>query len=429
MSENLITSYKEEAEDFPLSEVPDANRKGFWSLSTVLLGFTFFSATMWAGGSLGLSFKFFPDLIFLIVAGNILLGVYVAILSFIAFKSGLNTVLLSRYSLGEHGSKFSDILLGLTQVCWYAWGTATIAIVLAKLFNLDSSYNIIFMIFFGGLFCITAFIGYNGLKMLSYIAVPLMFVLIIISIIVSFKSAGKLGGILNIIPDKSMDYGMGLTLVFGTFVSGGTQSTNWTRFAASSKSAVFSSLLAFFIGNGLMIFIGAVGALVYNEAEISEVLKLQGLLSFGIIMLFFNIWTTQDNTIYNFSVAGCNFFRSTKRKIITLIGALIGTVLAIAGMYDWLVPYLLLLGTFIPPLGGIIMADFYVKYKSVYPKLEKNIKIKYNYIGIASYIIGSAAAYFLGFIPPITGIIVSFLVYSLLNYARIQYFNYPKSAI
>ena len=429
MSKKLNTNYKDESEDFPLSEVPNANRKGFWSLSTVLLGFTFFSATMWAGGNLGLSFKFFPDLIFLIVAGNILLGIYVAILSHIAYKSGLNTVLLSRYSLGEHGSRFSDVLLGLTQVCWYAWGTATIAIVLAKLFNLDPSYNIILMVFFGGLFCITAFIGYNGLKMLSYIAVPLMLVLIIISIIVSFKSAAKLGGILSIIPAKNMDYGMGLTLVFGTFVSGGTQATNWTRFASSSKSAVFSSLLAFFIGNGLMIFIGAIGALVYHEAEISEVLKLQGLLSFGIIMLFFNIWTTQDNTIYNFSVAGCNFFRSTKRKFITLIGALIGTILAIAGMYDWLVPYLLLLGTFIPPLGGIIMADFFVKYKSAYPKLEENIKVKFNSIGITSYIIGSATAYFGGFIPPITGIIVSFLSYTLLNYVQIKFFNNPKSAI
>ena len=39
---------KEASEDFPLSEVPETNRKGFWSLSAVLLGFTFFSATMWA---------------------------------------------------------------------------------------------------------------------------------------------------------------------------------------------------------------------------------------------------------------------------------------------------------------------------------------------------------------------------------------------
>ena len=381
------------------------------------------------GGSLGLSFKFYPDLIFLILSGNILLGLYVAILGLIAYKSGLNTVLLCRYSLGEYGSRFSDILLGVTQVCWYAWGTATIAIVLTKLFGLDASYNIFLMIVFGGLFSLTAFVGYKGLEILSYLAVPLMVVLIIISLVISFNYADKLGGILNLLPVKYMDYGMGLTLVFGTFVSGGTQATNWTRFASSSKSAIFSSLFAFFIGNGLMIFIGAVGALVYRQAEISEVLKLQGLLTFGILMLFFNIWTTQDNTIYNFSVAGCNFFRSTKRKLITLIGAFIGTILAIAGMYDWLVPYLLILGTFIPPLGGIIMADFFVKYKSVYPALINKEKVKYNYIGIAAYITGSAFAYFVDFIPPIMGILVSFISYAILNYLQIKLSNKINKAI
>ena len=37
---------KEAIEDYPLEEVPMQSRKGFWSLTSVLLGFTFFTATM-----------------------------------------------------------------------------------------------------------------------------------------------------------------------------------------------------------------------------------------------------------------------------------------------------------------------------------------------------------------------------------------------
>ncbi len=84
-------------------------------------------------------------------------------------------------------------------------------------------------------------------------------------------------------------------------------------------------------------------------------------------MLFLNIWTTQDNTIYNFSVAGCNMFRVRNRKRFTIIGAGIGTLLAVLGIYEVLVPYIAFLGTFIPPIGGIIIADFFIKHKGSYP--------------------------------------------------------------
>ena len=86
-------------------------------------------------------------------------------------------------------------------------------------------------------------------------------------------------------------------------------------------------------------------------------------------MLLLNIWSTQDNTIYNFAVAGCNLLRTGRRKTVTLVGAVIGTLLALLGMYDMLVPYLILLGTVIPPIGGVIMADFFYRYRGHYPRL------------------------------------------------------------
>lgn len=401
-------------EDYPLSEVPDSDRKGLASISVVLLGFTFFTATMWGGGSLGVAFDF-KSLLGVVLLGNLLLGIYVAILSFIAFKSGLNSVLMGRFCFGDYGSKWSDFVLGFTQVGWYAWGTATVAIIFTKLLNLPEGLNIPLMILFGFLFCWTAYVGYRGLEMLSKVAVPAMIVLIIWSFVVTTREVGGLEGLLAVTPSESMSIGAALTIIFGTFVSGGTQATNWTRFSKSSKVAVLSSFIAFFIGNGLMIFAGAYGAIVYQEPDIVKVLAMQGLLLFGIIMLLLNIWTTQDNTVYNFSVAGCNLIRSKNRKHMTLIGAAIGTVLAIIGMYDWLIPYLVLLGTFIPPIGGVIMADFFYKHKGKYPKLADVRLKKFNFTGIAAYIIASAVAWFSPGIPPINGIVAAVGAYILID--------------
>ncbi len=410
--ETTISNKRNSSEDFPLEEVPKENRKSFWSLTSVLLGFTFFTATMWVGGTLGTAFKLFPDLLMIITIGNLLLGGYVAALGYISYKSGLNTVMMGRFCFGEYGSKLIDLILGVTQIGWYAWGTATIAIILTEFLGLDKSYTKYLMIFFGFAFCWTAIIGYKGLEKLSIVAVPMMIILILISISISVGDAGGIEKLFSIIPTTELSFGAAITLVFGTFASGGTQATNWIRFASSGKTAISSSMLAFFLGNGFMIFIGTIGALVYQEADIVNVIKIQGILSLGIIMLFLNIWTTQDNTVYNFSAAGCNFIRTEKRKLITFIGAAIGTLLAILGMYEWLVPFIILLGTFIPPIGGIIIADFIVKYKFQYPLLKEAILPQVNWNGIISYVLASAGAYYSPMIPPIVGIVLGFVFYA-----------------
>lgn len=399
--------------DFPLSAVPQDARKGFWSTAFVLLGFTFFTSTMWAGGTLGTSFSF-TELLWIILIGNLLLGSYAAGLAYVAYKTGLNSVLLGRYCFGEHGSKLSDIILGFTQIGWYAWGTATIAIILLKLLNLPESYATPLMVLFGFGFCITAFIGYKALEILSKISVPAMLAFIGLSIYQGSIDIGGLSQLSSIVPSDTMAFSAAITLVFGTFVSGGTQATNWSRFAKSGRIAVITTLLAFFIGNGLMVFVGAFGAMVYQQADIVDVLVSQGFILVAILMLFANIWTTQDNTIYNFAAAGCNLMRTDKRRLITLVGAAIGTLLAVFGMYNLLIPFLILLGTFIPPIGAIIMADFWFKHRGNPPVLEQIKLPSFDKCGLAAYAVGSAAAYYSPWIAPLVGIVVSASFYGVL---------------
>lgn len=397
--------------EYPLAEVPANARKSLISLSLLLLGFTFFTATMWAGGSLGKAFNL-SQLLWIIFLGNLILGIYAALLAYIAAKSGLNSVLMGRYAFGELGSKLSDLILGFTQIGWYAWGTATIAIVLVKTLGLAETWTTPLMIFFGFAFCITAMIGYRGLDILSRFAVPAMLIFILISF---YKGSIDSKGILNTSPTESMSIAAAITVVIGTFVSGATQATNWSRFASSPKVAVIATLLAFFVGNGLMVLSGALGTLVYQQADIVDVMLAQGFVTLAVLMLFLNIWTTQDNTIYNFAAAGCNLLRTDKQHWMTIAGAAIGTVLAVAGIYDYLIPFLILLGTFIPPIGGVIMADFWLRYRGQYPLLSQTSLPNFNWTGLLAYALGSLAAYLSPVLPPIVGVVVAIISYALLS--------------
>ncbi|MBS97145.1 MAG: cytosine permease [Oceanospirillaceae bacterium] len=402
-----------ETTDYPLSEVPKDKRKGLFSISVVLLGFTFFTSTMWAGGSLGQAFEF-KELMVAILVGNLLLGGYAATLGYIACKSGLNTALMGRFCFGEVGSKLSDFVLGFTQIGWYAWGTATMAIVLVKTTGLPESFEIPLMIFFGFAFCLTAMVGYKGMDMLSRIAVPAMMLFILVSLYTGMVDVGGFAGLAGQKPTESMGFAAAITVIIGTFVSGGTQATNWSRFASSPKVAVIATMAAFFFGNGLMVLTGALGSLIYQQADIVDVMLAQGFVVLAVLMLFLNIWTTQDNTIYNFAVAGCNLMRTDKRRLVTVGGAAIGIVLAVGGMYNMLIPFLVLLGTFIPPIGGVIMADFWVKHRGEYPKLQETELPAFNWVGLSSYAAGSAAAYFSPVLPPVVGVFAALIVYSVL---------------
>ncbi|MEM1238746.1 MAG: cytosine permease [Cyanobacteria bacterium P01_H01_bin.26] len=404
-------------EDYPLSAVPPQARKSLISLAPILIGFTLYSGTLFAGGLVGPSVQFWPDLMGLILVGNLILGVYAALLGFIAADTGLTTVLMARFSFGNLGSRWVDFILGFTQIGWYAWGSALMAKLLNTLAGVPESWNGILILFFTYACCSTAYFGYKAMDWLSRIAVPAMVILMGWSLLIANNDVGGIAGLQAVELGDPLPYTAAITIIVGTFISGGTQSTNWSRFAPSGKTGFIATLIAFFLGNGFLIFSGAFCAKVYGNPDIVEVMAQQGLLIAGLVLFFLNMWTTQDNTIYAFSIAGSNMFRTNKRTLFVLGGATLALVLAWGGIYEMLVNYLILLGTFIPPIGGVIMADYWFHRRGAFPALDTP-QPAFNWAGIIAYVGASAIAYITNQlswgIVPINGIISAMVIYVVL---------------
>ncbi|NEQ95123.1 MAG: cytosine permease, partial [Cyanothece sp. SIO2G6] len=129
------------------------------------------------------------------------------------------------------------------------------------------------------------------------------------------------------------------------------------------------------------------------------------------------VWTTQDNTIYAFSVAGANMFRTRKRHAFVLGGSTLALVFTLSGIYNSLPTYLIFLGTVIPPVGGIIMVDFWLRYEGCFPSLDAPLP-PFNWLGVTAYIIASVVAYTTGQanlgIGPVNGIITAAVIYGVL---------------
>ncbi|PII85045.1 cytosine permease [Leucobacter sp. OLJS4] len=399
--------------DYPVTPVPQHARKGFFSLMVVLLGFTIFTPTMLAGASLGKAFGL-SELLVVIALGSAVLGTYVAVLGWIGARTGLTTVVMARYTLGTRGSKLASVLLGGTQIGWYGVVVGTIGELTAQAFGWESyAAKAAVMIVVSALMCATAVYGYRGMYWVSLISTPLILILAFWVMFRSLDEVGGWAGLAAIHPSGSMPVAVAVTAVVGTFVSAGTQAPNWTRFGRSGGQAVLACVVGFLVGNGLMIFFGAIGAITFGEGDFVLVLFNLGMIGWGLFLLFGNLWKSNADAAYSFGVAGAELFNRPSKTRFVIFGSVIGTVLALVGVHQHLPQYLGLLGTFIPPLGGVIIGDYLARWRRTQMP-EGEALPRFNWVNLGVYVVACAAAWVSGQfsfgIPPVIGIAVALLL-------------------
>ena len=149
--------------DFSLDAVPENARKGFRSMFFVMLGFTFFSASMSVGAKLGNGLDL-SGFIWACVIGGIILSAYCGVLAYIGSDTGLNMDLLCRRAFGRKGSYLSSFILGFTQIGWFGVGVAMFSIPTAQLLGINEW---ILIIAAGLLMTATAATGMKALKIVS----------------------------------------------------------------------------------------------------------------------------------------------------------------------------------------------------------------------------------------------------------------------
>ncbi|MGL5355454.1 MAG: cytosine permease, partial [Cetobacterium sp.] len=81
--------------DFSFQAVAEKDRRGMLSMFVIMLGFTFFSASMWTGGTLGIGLTG-AEFILAVLLGNLILGIFTGALAYIGSTTGLSTHLLAK---------------------------------------------------------------------------------------------------------------------------------------------------------------------------------------------------------------------------------------------------------------------------------------------------------------------------------------------
>ncbi len=414
-------AYKKPDVDYTSSRVPMEGRKSNISMFMVMLGFTFFSASMWAGQNLAAGLNF-GGFIGALILGGVILGLYTGTLGYIGAKTGLTLDMLAHRSFGRKGSWLPSAMISFTQMGWFGVGLAMFAIPVAKEFlGLEVTpdhmpyQGYILVAVAGLLMTASAYYGIKSLAIISWIAVPLVGIVGTIAMIMAIhRGDASLVDQFAKVNDGSLTIIAGAGLVIGSFVSGGTATPNFARFSKTAKVGFWVTVVAFFLGNSLMFFFGAASSIYVGGNDIFEVmLNLNRIMFYvSVLVLGLNIWTTNDNALYSSGLGLCNIFGFSKKTMV-LIAGIIGTVSAV-WLYWNFCGWLNILNCTLPPIGAILIVSYFLNRDDY---MSDDVQIKsVNWASVIGVILGATVANLLHWgIASINGMVVAVACYLIGN--------------
>lgn len=368
--------------------VPISERLGVWEPTAVWIGFAIAYVVAFIGAQIYFGLGM-PDAIYAIVLGNAILVIYSGALAYASAEGGLNFPLQVKESFGQIGSLIPIAIMGLLVNGWYAYQAWLAADVVRAALNPPW---ILIAVGLTILFGIPAILGIEAMSdVVTKVVIPLMVLSAAYMIVVKIVPAWP--GILNkAAPGDSIPFMVGVGLTWGTFAVSGTATGDIVRFAENTKNALIATVVAFLICNTGMMILGAMVAATLPE--LSLYFGMLGVLG-GIPLIIIatvSCWSTCDACHYGSTMSYTNLHPKITWRIAAVAGLIIALVAVVTGIISNLLSYLILIGLLVPPIGGIIIGEYFVLRRGDGYNVVRTED--YNLAAIATLIIAIAVNYY-----------------------------------
>ena len=403
-------------------EIKESERQSWLSLAMIWTGSMICIPCLMIGGVLGAGLSL-SGVILAVLAGYGIVCLYMCLVGMESCDTGLPTVSMASAVLGEKGAQFIiSLMLAIACVGWFGIQSAVCGESFSAMVAGFTGFEIpswISSIFWGLVMLLTAVYGYNGLKILNFIAVPALLIVLAYSMFLAL-SGGGLETIKTFSPSSQMSFISAVSMVVASFALGGVISGDYSRYAKSRKDVVKSTVLGVFPSGMVMMLIGAILSIVTGQYDISLVLAAVGVPALGLVALVLATWTTNVTNAYSGGLAVSNLFGfgEDRFKVSCAVAGVIGTILAAVGLLSEFEFFLNILSALIPPIAGVMIASYWILGKG---RKENLMQKEGWYIpGIISFAAGAVVAYVTGsiavfLIGPVNGIVVSMIVYVVLE--------------
>jgi cytosine permease len=407
------------SDEYSQGAVPMSQRKGFFSLVFVWIGYVFTVTIMTAGGQIALGSPNFLSAVKALALGYAILITIGITVGIISMKTGMTFGLLSRYTFGNLGSIIVSLAVMVTLLGWFSINCHLIGSITNALFPAVPQIPI--SIVAGILMTYTALKGVKIMNKIGMVATILVVAFGILSIVLAVKDAGGWASLIAIQQTDVLPFNKVVTIAVGSVVCGAVA---WTpdvmRFAKTKGTAAAVMLVSLGICAPFMILIGIIGMLVYGESDIAFILQAQSLLAPAWFAMIANIWSTAQGNVYSSSLNLANIFTKVPRTTLVIIFGGVGTIAGLLGLYNYFGSWLSFLASTFPALGGVIIADYFITYNvgKRYPdlKLVHAHYPKFVWISIVAVAAGIVVNFTVNWgISTINAFVVAFIVQTILT--------------
>lgn len=403
-------------------EIKESERQSWLSLAFVWTGSMICIPCLMIGGIVGTGLSLW-QVVLAVLVGYGIVCTYMCLVGMESCDTGLPTVSMAASVLGRRGAQFIiSLMLAIACIGWFGIQSAVCGESFSAMVADFTGFEIpvwLSSVFWGIIMLLTAVYGYNGLKILNYIAVPALVIVLVYSMVLAF-SGGGFATVASYVPASRMSFISAVSMVVASFALGGVISGDYSRYARSRKDVVKSTLLGVFPSGLVMMLVGSILSIVTGQYDISLVLAAVGVPALGLVALVLATWTTNVTNAYSGGLAVSNLLGlgEDKFKISCSVAGLVGTVLAAVGLLSRFEFFLNILSALIPPIAGVMIASYWIVGKG---RRENLVEKEGWYLpGILAFAIGALVAYITGnivvlFIGPVNGIVTAMLAFIILE--------------
>ncbi|TXD50911.1 MULTISPECIES: cytosine permease [unclassified Polaribacter] len=417
-----ISKNSQKNKDSAFAAVPLSERQPWYVPAIIFGGLEFCIPVLLIGGILIANFSLLEIIGILIIGLVFFQWIGNAIQGYIGAKTGLTSSALAALSFGKEQARiFVGLVILMLTLGWWAIQTSVAADAFIALLGINKQEDLFLCILstalIGFLFAIPSILGYGSIKWVDYIAIPAGLLLVTVALYLSINNLGW-EKIATWNPKGGMSFTEAINLVIGINVAQWLIAPDYTRFAKPKwKDNILIPLGIIIVGFPLFL-VGGIMSMGSGNADIVQVMQELGFPAWGFVVLWVATWTSQLVSNYTGGLVLCNMFNlkdDKSRKIMTLLFAVLGIILALIGIMDQFINFLYALALVIPVIAGVIMSHYFFVNKT-----DVTTEQSWNWLATISVLVGLLVGYLTQYqypfgIPAVQSLIISGTVYVLLN--------------
>ena len=365
-------------EQFGIEAIPEAKKTVRWyDLFAIILNFLISPSTILRGGlgvAAGLSFQ---ASIAAECSGIVVAAVFYVIMATVGVDYGIPGQVATRAIYGLRGSKMIPSFLRSIASCyWFAFqtviGATAICAVLQKLTGTQYSLILVSVIF-GIVQAFVAIVGYESLKQLSRVALPVKLLMFAYLFVLLANQADPNFAPTAVwsFPGKSGWNWVIFVAWFNAAAAGWltmiTDSADFCRYSRSRMDMWIGTVSASAVGTMISGSLGAYAAAATLGKTANPFVLIAGVstswITLALILVFIALdnWTINVLNLYTGGLSISNIFDKLGRFWTTLIASLFGIALsAIPDVLNSYLSYATLLGNFFSPIAGVLVFDYLI---------------------------------------------------------------------